>query len=654
MSKIKILSEHLANQIAAGEVIERPASVVKEFLENSIDAGSEQISIQVEGGGTRLVRVIDDGAGMDADDVLLCLERHATSKLSDTDDDRQLTSISTLGFRGEAIPSIASVSQLTITSRTEASDLGTCVVVKYGKVMKVHETGCGKGTVMEVRNLFGNVPARKKFLKSNRTELYHIEETIKNYALANYYLGMTYEVNNRTVINLPAQTDTLETRTRKIFGNITARLIPVEGNTGTSNGSDHVKISGYLLLPGELAATSAKLRMFVNGRAIRDRMVIHAVKEGLANFLMKGTSPSGVLFISLPPDSVDVNVHPTKQEIRFHKANAIHQLVVSSVRNAIEQHQEYLKFSVFGAPDSQISENNQIKGAEQNTFTGNNWGQQGLPLARSKGSKSYPKPFTSRRNPSHGTNVPTTETPFINDIPQGHNTSPSANADHSVPETITGETSPSEYGQEQRPEVIQSLNPIGQVFDLYILCESKGTPESSFVVIDQHAAHERIIFENLKKQFSEKNVPSQALLFPKVLEFNPSQARILEKYEELITLLGFRIDDFGDGSYVVKSVPAILAHLTVDELMAGVFAEFSMAEKEASGQNISTSNRFDGVLSAMACKAAIKAGRSLEPEEIESLLEQMQESNVFSHCPHGRPVIKSFNADDMKKWFYRT
>ena len=270
MSKIKILSDHIANQIAAGEVIERPASVVKELLENSIDAESRQINIEVEGNGTRLIRIIDDGIGMDADDILLCLERHATSKLSSASDNiNQLPVIHTLGFRGEAIPSIASVARMTLVSRPENDPLGTQVEIRYGKVLKVHETGCSKGTVMEVKDLFGNLPARKKFLKSGRTELYHIEEAVKNYALANPATGITYKVNNNVVLSLSPQTDSLEQRVRQVYGKTMSGPLLVIGSaeTMTSPGME-VQVSGFLLPPEESFGASAKLRFFVNGRAV--------------------------------------------------------------------------------------------------------------------------------------------------------------------------------------------------------------------------------------------------------------------------------------------------------------------------------------------------------------------------------------------------
>ncbi|MFC1827489.1 DNA mismatch repair endonuclease MutL, partial [Thermodesulfobacteriota bacterium] len=313
MSKIKILSEHLANQIAAGEVIERPASVVKELLENSIDADASQVQIEIEGSGTRLIKVIDDGMGMDGDDALLCLERHATSKLGGSaNDSNMLSVIRSLGFRGEAIPSIGSVSKMTITSRTENDILGSRVEVRYGKILKIQEAGCNKGTVIEVKDLFGNLPVRKKFLKSSRTELFHIEEIVKNYCLANNRLGIRYTVNNNTIWDIPAETDSMEDRVKMFYAkNSSGPLIQIHDSSRLSTFNDHITIEGFLLSPEQSFATSTRLRLFVNGRAVKDRMMAHAVSEGLSGFLMKGRAAAGALFITIPHEAVDVNVHPT-------------------------------------------------------------------------------------------------------------------------------------------------------------------------------------------------------------------------------------------------------------------------------------------------------------------------------------------------------
>jgi len=293
MSRIRILSDHLANQIAAGEVVERPASVVKELLENSLDAGCSRVTVHVEGGGTRLLRIMDNGMGMDEDDVLLSLERHATSKLQE---EAQLGAIATLGFRGEAIPSIASVSRLTILSRIADNPTGTRAEVRYGTLHAVHEDGCSKGTIIEVKNLFGNIPARKKFLKTARTELFHIEEVIKNQALANPEVAFSLQVDGRQSLNYPSAADA-EERMRAVF-RYQGKLLELQG---TGDTDESAVLSGFLQLPESVTSSTARLRLLVNGRPIQDRMIRHAVVEGLQGVLMKGHSPAGVLILELSP-----------------------------------------------------------------------------------------------------------------------------------------------------------------------------------------------------------------------------------------------------------------------------------------------------------------------------------------------------------------
>jgi DNA mismatch repair protein MutL len=638
LSKIKILSEHIANQIAAGEVIERPASVVKELLENSIDAGARQVNIEVQGNGTRLIRVVDDGLGMDSDDILLCLERHATSKLSESRDDKnRLAAIRTLGFRGEAIPSIASVSKMTIISRPETESLGTQVEVRYGKVHKVHETGCSKGTVMEIKDLFGNLPARKKFLKSGRTELYHIEEIIKNYALANHTLGITYTVNNNVVLNLSPQTDTLEQRVRQIYGKaMSGPLLAIQaGNIMVSPGVD-VKISGLLLPPEESFGRSAKLRFFVNDRAVKDRMLAHGIAEGLSGFLLKGRLPAGVVFISIPLAEVDVNVHPAKQEIRFQHPNVIHQLLVLVVRQSMAAYQENLKHDLFGPG---LGEPTKIPADIR-------------PGSRTSAERPSPLPWNiSQKDPYQSTTItrePETEFPI-------HQFSSTTTLDTRQKKSITESIAPAEQFHTRADSFPEDLKPIGQLMDLYLLCEATRGAESFLVIIDQHAAHERIIFENLKKQFADNQVSSQNLMFPKMLEIPPESADVLEKHRQEIEQLGLKIEEFGGDNYVIKAIPAIVSHLDPEEILTGILAQYSEPESSQSGgRRLSDATRLDDILATMACKAAIKAGHPLQSLEVQELIKLMQESDAFSHCPHGRPVFRIFDANEIKKWFHRT
>jgi len=633
LSKIKILSEHLANQIAAGEVIERPASVVKELLENSIDADACQVQIKIAGSGTKLIKVIDDGIGMDADDVLLCLERHATSKLGESAHDaNKLSEIHSLGFRGEAIPSIASVAKMSLTSRTENEPLGTRVEVRYGKVLKIHETGCNKGTVIEIKDLFGNMPARKKFLKSGRTELLHIEEIIKNYALANHRLGITYSVNNNIILNFSADTDTLDDRVRMLYAkNSSVPLISCREQ------DDQMTVKGFLLSPEQSFGATNRLRLFVNGRAVKDRMMAHAVTEGLSGYLMKGRTPAGAVFITVPFETVDVNVHPTKQEIRFRQPNLIHEKIVSAVRHGMDNYQQSARQKIFGSN----------LGRRKPAATH-------FPAEKTRGntlknSRLWKTPSDISFSKSHGRDFEPTlfesapkETVFKPDENRERLTTAEPDAPFSQTEAIT-------------VQVPESLKPIGQVMDLYLLCEAKSGEECYLVVIDQHAVHERILFENLKKQFAARQIARQSLLFPKMVELTPENKAILEKNLAQIGQLGLVVEEFGGDSYIIKAVPAVISHLAPEEILTGILMEFTGSEYgQDQGKKRADATRFDDILSSMACKAAIKAGQNLNSLEMQELLKLMRDSKVFTHCPHGRPVVRMFSAAEVKKWFHRT
>jgi len=640
LSKIKILSEHLANQIAAGEVIERPASVVKELLENSIDAGAGQVQIEIEGSGTRLIKVIDDGIGMDADDALLCLERHATSKLGEsTDDAKRLAAIRSLGFRGEAIPSIASVAKMSLTSRTENDPLGTRIEVRYGKILKIHETGCNKGTVIEIKDLFGNLPARKKFLKSPRTELSHIEEIIKNYALANYLLGITYKVNNSTILNFSAQTDTLKDRVRMLYGgNVAMQLISLQQEDDAYTPEEQIVVKGFLLSPEQSFGATTRLRLFVNNRAVKDRMMAHAITEGLSGYLMKGRTAAGAVFVAVPYEAVDVNVHPTKQEIRFQQPNLIHEKIVSAVRLGMDNYQQSARQNIFGS-------NLVKKEAEADQHF-----QVGKTEIRAK--KVYqiwssPSDSSTRKDSAHDTGS----------APFGSVSKETFFAREEKRENVaTAEPAPP-FSQTKAEKVLvpERLKPIGQFMDLYLLCEAKRGEESYLVVIDQHAVHERILFENLKKQFAAKQITRQSLLFPKMLELTPEYRTILEKNREQIEQLGLSVEDFGGDSFIIKAVPAIISHLAPEEILTGILMGFTGYEYgQEQGKKRADATRLDDILSSMACKAAIKAGQNLNTLEMQQLLKLMRESNAFTHCPHGRPVVSMFSAAEVKKWFHRT
>lgn len=670
MAKIRILPDQLANQIAAGEVVERPASVVKELVENSLDARATRIEVEIEGGGTRLIRIIDNGEGMDEDDVLLSLERHGTSKIRT---DKDLTAIGTLGFRGEAIPSIGSVSKMTIISRRSDAELGTRAEIQFGKLQKVHEAGCSVGTIFEIKNLFGNTPARKKFLRTVRTELNHIDEVIKNYALANPQITFSLTVNGKRTLYLD-NTLSLEQRLSQLI-HYNGRYIAVGDQEATT---PERRVFGFLIPPEKLHTGPARLRLFVNGRAIKDRMMTHGVAEGLRGFLMKGKNPAGLLHLILPASEVDVNVHPAKHEVRFGNSRDIHYLISQAVASAMSSEQRRLQTSMFGhnKPASTTVP------VEREQPVANPFSPvSDVPVEAKTPSPARPAPMVS---PSQPLSVPasspsqeiekesTPDIPPEPKIPRDLVNDYSADSfSKSAPETseISNDIEPLEtyepspqihqpvplINTPQEPAKPASLIPeappghglqiVGQFSDLYIFCRNS----EGLLVIDQHAAHERLLYEELREQYLGNNVARQNLLFPETVELTLFQAQLVEKHEDELDHMGFTLREFGGNSFIISAIPALAGQSNPTELLNDVLEQFgSESNRRDSG------DRIDTILSTMACKAAVKAGTTLSHREIDGLLNRMAQANLFSHCPHGRPVVKQFNQNDLKKWFHRT
>ena len=656
LSAIRILPENLANQIAAGEVVERPASVVKELLENAVDAGARNVTVQVEGRAVGLIRVSDDGGGMDADDLLLCLERHATSKINDA---AGLAAITTLGFRGEALPSIASVARLTITSRPAGADLGTRLEVRFGTVRQVVEAGAAVGTSVEVRDLFANVPARRKFLKSPRTELYHVEECVKNSGLAFPALGVHYQVDGRTVIQWPGAVDDAPGRIRRLLRSSARQQMivvgagpgaaPAEQGSLAAAAPPVPVVFGLLLAPEDLPATGARLRLFVNGRSVRDRMIAHAVAEGLHHQLLRGRLPAGVLFIRVDPATVDVNVHPTKQEIRFQQPNLIHDAVRAAVRQALAGHEEDKGQAWFGpAPPAGAAE--AAGEVEVGGFPAKLPGRAAAtapqpPLPEAEDQDLAPARLFSQRD----------RRDIVYPVSSGEpGAAPGGVGEPGFgPGAVPG-FSPGPAGATAPGEVLPGPDPgagelvpprlLGQVLRSYILCAGGD----GLLAIDQHAAHERLLYERLCRQYEEKGLSRQTLLFPAVLELVPAEAAVLESRAAEISRLGLDIEAFGGMSYLVKAVPALLAGHSPAAIVAGVISRF-----QEEGPDQRSGARLEEVLAGLACQAAIKAGQALEEAEMERLLKEMQAAGIFSRCPHGRPVVRRFSAAEMKKWFNR-
>lgn len=611
MAKIRILPEHLANQIAAGEVVERPASVVKELLENSLDAEADRIEVEIEGSGTRLIRVGDNGEGMDEDDVLMSFERHGTSKLTKDD---AVFEVRSLGFRGEAIPSIASVSTLNIVSRRRQDELGTAAFSSFGSIKKVHETGAAAGTIIEVKNLFGNTPARKKFLRTARTELAHIDDTVKSYALGRPDVAFSLRVNGKQTIQFDQDLDLAQRLSRLL--KYSGTFIKIDSGPP---GPESIRVTGLLVPPESTQPVAGRLRLFVNNRVIKDRLLGHAVNEGLRSFMLKGRYPAGVIKVDLPPESVDVNVHPAKHEVRFKDNRTIHQIVSNTVRQAMLRTQQPLREHLFSqAPSAEA-------GQEQ---------RQSTPAPLPSQNESVPRPTDQVGQGSIYELSGQASSPLELAEEQPHLRVATA-ADETVHFPATTGTAAVQ---------VENLSLVGSFQDLYIFCRNGD----NLIVIDQHAAHERLLYEDLRKQYLQGRIASQNLLFPVTLELTVYQSQLVEANLEELENMGFSVRDFGATTWVLSAVPALAGSSSPQDLFLDIL------ERYGSEGGTAGSGRLEGVLATMACKAAIKSGDVLSDSEIKALLQRMVKADLFSHCPHGRPVVKVFSPVEIKKWFHRT
>lgn len=616
MSRIRILPEILSNKIAAGEVVERPASVVKELVENSLDAGSTRIIVEVEKGGISLIRVSDNGSGMNRDDALLSIERYATSKIySDSD----LFAIDTLGFRGEALPSIASVSRFTLITREEMVESGTEIVLEGGKLLKVLETGSPRGTQVKVKHLFFNTPARQKFLKTIPTELGHISDVISNIALGWPKIHFKLVHNGSVIQNWSAAADPAS-RIIDILGkDFRTGLFPIQTDIHKKNENDGVSISGWMSLPRITRASSQGIFIFVNGRPIRNRMVQRALMEAYGGRLMKGQFPLAVLFIKVPCDQVDVNVHPTKQEIRFSRQQNIYDAIVTAVSTGLahEEKPSWTPSKVQGTAalsEEIVRLENKTprlgEGVEHLPF------DNALVVAKYNGMSLSLKPAPVSM-PSPLPDPPAPVRPSMpKDQPQLWETSQPAN-----------------------------LNPIGQFCHAYIICESG----ENLILLDQHAAHERILYEKLADKSTERRIPVQRLLIPETLDLGYRQSLILEKLIPDLCQYGIEIELFGKQSYVIKSVPTILSGKEMKPL---VIEMVDCVMETGLTTNIEKS--LDACLKLIACHGAIRANQSLTIAEMATVIKGLEACRIPAHCPHGRPTWIQWPKQEIERLFKRT
>jgi len=593
-SRIQILPENLANQIAAGEVVERPASVVKELVENAIDASATEILVDVEKGGKGLVRVTDNGYGMKKDDAFLCLERHATSKVKSADD---LFALHSMGFRGEALPAVASVSRLRLTTRSVDEDSGWQIYAEAGTIRQAEAVGAAPGTVVEVRNLFFNTPGRRKFLRKDETEFGHIADVVSRLALSRSDIHFRLSHNGRNILDAYRH-NRLEERAALILGRqIAGSMIPVDADS--ANGE---MLAGLLGAPGVSRSSTAQIYTYINGRFVRDRVVQHAILEAYRSLLEKRRYPIAVLFIDMPPENVDVNVHPTKHEVRFRNQQQVHDFIVSALRQKLH------RGSFDGASEVGISAYDRTS-----------------PTAA-------PSPATDR----NAARIQESLTAFNGKVANRRAISAVA--------TVKGEIAGWSAGASGAHDIPEGWRLIGQYLNSYLICQAGD----ELVLVDQHAAHERIGFERLRQQMAADGIASQHLLFPVVIELEHRESAVLAEHLVDFNRFGFEVEAFGGRSFTVKAVPAITADVDVERLIRDLAAELNLI-----GRAGKLDDEIDRVLSVIACHSMVRANQALSSSEMQQLLKALAEIDFGSCCPHGRPVMYRLAKRDVEKFFHR-
>lgn len=637
MGRIRVLSDHVANKIAAGEVVERPASVVKELLENSLDAGATNIRVEVENGGRRLIRIADDGCGMLRDDALLAFERHATSKLHDVKD---LLSIGTLGFRGEALPSIASVSRLLLETRSLDEQTGTRVEIAGGKILNCDEIARGAGTTITVRDLFFNVPARKKFLRSEQTELAHIASLVTHYSLA--HPDKTFELWNAgaTLLHV-TPVDTLRERVFQVFGSqMLEDLIELQPKTRTLETPDAEEparsyvVCGFVSRPQVQKNNRNSIFVFVNGRLIRDRLVLHALSSAYHNLMPPACFPFALLFLDCDCEEVDVNVHPSKTEVRFRNQSWVHDFVRDAVREQLMLSRPAPSFT----PGAHPQPAGVLPYSEFSQMMQNETADVSLPLTAPEysllPSQAPPARFDfgdaaiplSEAAPPPGMAPPAQDTVRLR-VPDTHGAFPA-------------DAFPAQHNMTR----IGELRPLGQLHNSFII--AAGT--DGLWIIDQHVAHERILFEQVLKQQAAGRVEVQHLLMPVILQLTQEQQIEYARIADELHNAGFETEPFGNRTIAVKAAPAAIGQGDLERV---IFEILEIAENEL--RSVSVSDLRRGIAASIACRAAIKINTPLDQRKMEWMLRTLGATDYPMACPHGRPVALQYNTRDILKSFHR-
>ncbi len=663
MGRIHILADQVANQIAAGEVVDRPASVVKELLENSLDAGATRIVIGIEGGGRKLIRIADDGCGMMRDDALLAFERHATSKLRSSDD---LLSIATLGFRGEALPSIASIARVELVTRSAEELAGTRMEIAGGKLLLCEDAGGPAGTTLTVRDLFFNTPARRKFLKSENTELAHVTALVTHYALA--YPGKHFELHSAThaLLVAPPVREAAE-RIFQIFGQDTLdKLLPLAAEIKLEHAglpepppwrrpADYqapqpgwLRIHGFTSKPELQKLNRNSIYCFVNRRLVRDRLLMHAVSEAYRNILPPTSFPVVLLFVEMPPEEVDVNVHPAKTEVRFRQASWLHDFVRDSIRNkltvgrpaaaflhALTAHPSAASALVPDPPNYRQSETPISEGWSPETpdsLLPDSWSPVSLPDAL---------PGQPQRDGFTLTAPPVIATPgHLPFAPLAHaavSAAVSARSPEVPVEAAEEAASPSLHG-------LASLRPLGQLRESFILAVN----EEGLWIIDQHVAHERVLFERVLRERRVEQVERQRLLMPMLLDLLPAQMVTFATIAQELEANGFEVEPFGPRTIAIKAAPAGLEGPALERMLVEVLEQAGNPEQ---AENLETART--RIAASIACHAAIKVNTPLDPARMEWLLAELARTEHPTSCPHGRPIVLRYAWKEIQRAFHR-
>ena len=671
MGRIHVLSETVANQIAAGEVVERPASVVKEMLENSLDAGATRIKISVEAGGKKLIQITDNGCGMVRDDAMLAFERHATSKIKNAED---LLSVATLGFRGEALPSIASVSRLRLETRAAEEASGTVVEINGGKIARVEEAGLPLGTSITVRDLFFNVPARKKFLKAESTELSHIASLVTHYALAHPEKHFELHSAANAMLVAPPVAGYSE-RVYQVFGKETLdQLIPVaarqalervglpqpppwrrkeedeeEGDQAAPKELGEMHLHGFVSKPEIQKLNRNSIFVFVNGRLIRDRLVQHALTEAYRNIIPPSVYPVVLLFLEMPAAEVDVNVHPSKTEVRFRQQSVMHDFVRDSVRAALMKARPVPQFVTEMRAHATASQSLTPGAMTPGAVWEPSSGEAGLPAS---GVRLPEDPW--REPDAAGAGGFALQAPVPPPISQrfqfeggiaveANAAIPVARGLESIPDN--GCAQALDVGEEEPTlSSLGTLKPLGQIRNSFILAVN----EDGLWIVDQHVAHERVLFERILKQRAVQKVESQRLLMPIVLELSPAQQAVFTEISDELQHNGFEAEPFGARSVAVKVSPAGVDAAAVEHMLHELLDQFSREEQSLNLEKIRAR-----IAASIACHAAIKVNMPLEQNKMEWLLAELAKTDHPMSCPHGRPVVLRYSVKDIQKAFKR-